>query len=125
RVARGRLAPRPVPAREMRKEDAQRCRLDRVESGVRPDELEGPLVARAVEAELADGVRDRRIGARDEPAVAEREEVLRREEAERGADARRRDPGRTERLRGILEQRDSERRQLAERRRTAEEVHGD
>src|SRR4029079_10914234 len=72
RVARGRLAPRTGPARATRKEDAQRCRLDRVESGVRPDELEGPLVARAVEAELADGVRDRRIGARDEPDVAER-----------------------------------------------------
>src|SRR4029079_511079 len=97
----------------------------RVEPGVRPDELERPLVARAVEAELADGVRDGRVGARYTPAVAEREEVLRRKEAECRADARGRDPRRAERLRGILEQRHSDRRQLAERRRTAAAVQRD
>ena len=37
RVARRRLAPRPVPAGEVREEDAQRRRLDRVEPRVRTD----------------------------------------------------------------------------------------
>ena len=54
RIARGRLAARRVPAGESREEDAEHRRLDRVEPGVHPDELERPLVARAVEAEHAD-----------------------------------------------------------------------
>ena len=107
----------------MGKEDAERGGLDRIEPRVRPDELECLLVARAVEPELADRVGDARVRAGDEPAVTEREEVLRREEAEGRADAGRRDPRRSERLGGVLEQRQPERRELGERRRPAEEVH--
>ena len=114
------LAPRAVPARELREEDAQRRGLDRVEPGVRPDELEGALVERAVEAQLAHDVRDP-PSARDETAVLEREEVLRRVEAERRADAGRGDAGRAERLRRVLEQGQVERGQLGERRWPAEE----
>ena len=70
---------------------------------------------------LRDGV----IRARDEPAVAEREEVLRREEAECRADAGRRNALRAERLCGVFEQRDAQRGQLCERRAPAEEVDRD
>ena len=63
------------------------------------------------------------VAAGDETAVAEREEVLGREEAEGGADARARDAGGAERLGRVLDQRQPESRELGERRRTAEEVH--
>ena len=118
------LAPGPVPSGEVREEHPQRRGLDRVEPRVRTDELERLLVARAVEAELAHTVGDAVVDARDKSAVAQREEVLRREEAERRADARRRRPGRAEGLRRVLEQRHAERRELGQRGRTAEQVHG-
>ena len=122
-VARGRLAPCGVPAGEVRQEDAEHRGLDGVEPRVRPDELEGLLVARAVEAQHPHALGDLVVEARHEPAVAEREEVLRREEAERRADAGLRDALGAERLRGVLDQREPERRELGERRRPAEEVH--
>ena len=98
-------------------------RPGRVEPRVRPDQLEGLLVARAVEAEHPEPLRDLVVPARDEPAVTEREEVLGREEAERRADAGARDAGCAERLRGVLDQRQPESGELGERRRPAEEVH--
>src|SRR3990172_10101436 len=50
RVPRSRLAPRRIPARDVREEDPQGGSLDGIEAGVRPHELERDLVARAVEA---------------------------------------------------------------------------
>ena len=61
-----------------------------------------------------------RVVDRDQAAVAEREEVLRREEAEGRGDARR-DAARAERLRGVLDHRQPEAAEVG--RRTAEEVH--
>ena len=62
----------------MRQEDPQRGGLDLVEARVVADEVEVLLVARAVEAEHPDPVAELLVGDRDEPAVAEPEEVLRR-----------------------------------------------
>jgi hypothetical protein len=81
------------------------------------------LVARAVEAEHADAVAELLVGDRDEPAVAEPEQVLRRVEAERGRDPGPRDHGRAERLRRVLHERQAELGELLERRRPAEQVH--
>ena len=124
RVACRGLTPSVVPARELREEDTEHRGLHRVESRVRPDELEGLLVARAVEAQHPHALGDVVVETRDEPAVTQREEVLRREEAERRADARPRDPLGAERLRGVLDERKPERGELGERRRPPEEVHG-
>ena len=63
------------------------------------------------------------VPARDEPAVPERKQVLRGEEAERRADSGARDARRTEGLRRVLEQRQAEASELLERRRPAEQVH--
>ena len=122
-VARRTLAAAVVPALEVRQEDAQRGGLDRVEPRVGADELEGLLVARAVEAEHPHPLGHLVVATGDEAAVAEREEVLGREEAEGGADARARDARGAERLRGILDQRQPEGGELGERRGAAEEVH--
>ena len=77
-----------------------------------------------MEAQHADALGDLRVAARDEPAVAEREQVLGRVEAERRGDAVPGDVGRAERLRRVLDQRQAERGELVERRRAAEQVHG-
>ena len=82
------------------------------------------LVARAVEAQHPDALGHLVVPAGDEPAVAEREQVLGREEAERRADAGARDAGGAERLRRVLDQRQPERRELGERRGAAEQVDG-
>jgi hypothetical protein len=113
-----------VPSGETRQEDAEHRGLYGVETGVRADELEGPLVAGAVEAEHPHTVRDVVVRARHEPAVAEREEVLRREEAEGRADPGLRDSVGAERLRGVLDEREPERDELVEWRRPAEEMDG-
>ena len=60
---------------------------------------------------------------RDEAAVAEAEEVLRREEAVRRGDALRCDAGSAEGLRSVLDHRDAERDELVHRRGPAEQVH--
>ena len=127
-VARRRLAPGRVPAVQLAEEDAEHGGLELVEARVVADQLERLLVARAVEAEQADGLGERRVLGGDEPAVAEREQVLGREEAERrggahGADAPVAD-ARAERLRRVLEHRDPLR-QRVDRRRPAEQVDGD
>jgi hypothetical protein len=54
------------------------------------------------------------VGRGDQAAVAEGEQVLGREEAEGRGDAGRRHSLRTERLRGVLDDRDAERRQRRE-----------
>src|SRR5919108_5164527 len=91
------------PAVEVRELDPQDRRLELVEPGVVADQLEGLLVARAVEAQHADGLGELVVARRDRPAVAERAEVLRREERERGGGAERAGPAgsvaRTGRLR--------------------------
>ena len=113
-VARGRLGGAPVPAGEPGQEDPQRSGLHLVEARVVADELERRLVEGAVEAQHPDALGHLVVAARDEAAVAEGEEVLRREEAEGRADARARDAGRAERLSRVLDQRQAERRELGE-----------
>ena len=122
-VAGGSLATRHVPAGEVRKEDAEHRGLHGVEAGVRPHQLEGLLVARTVEAEHSHALGDAVVETRHESAVAEREEVLRREEAERRADAGLGDTLRSERLGRVLEDRNSELRELAECCHAPEQVH--
>ena len=125
RVAGGGLAPRGVPAVELGRKSAKRRRLELVEARVVADELELLLVARAVEAEQPDAVGERGVVGRDEAAVAEAEEVLRREEAERARDAERADRDRrggAEGLRGVLDRPGSPSGSSCERGRAAEEV---
>jgi hypothetical protein len=81
-VASGRLAPQTIPLRYVGQHHAQPRRLQLVEARVVADELEVALVARAVEAEQADPLRERLVGDRDQAAVAEAAEVLRRVEGE-------------------------------------------
>ena len=81
-VAGRRSAARLVPARELRQEDAQERGLQLVEARVVADELEVRLVAGAVEGKKLDAVGELLVVGRDEPAVAEAEEVLGRIEAE-------------------------------------------
>ena len=75
-----------------------------------------------MEAEHPDPVGELGVVDRDEAAVAEREQVLGREEAEGRGDARG-DAGRPERLRRVLDDRQAERLQLVDGGGTAEEVH--
>src|SRR5207237_9474077 len=116
------LPPQPVPLRDLREEQAERRRLELVEARVVADELEVALVARAVEAEQADPLAELLVGDRDQAAVAERAEVLRRVEGEGRGDAGRRDPLRSEGLRRVLDDRRAEPGELRELGRTAEGV---
>src|SRR2546426_11567491 len=70
-----------VPGVELGEEEAKEPSLELVEAGVVADEVEIPLVARAVKREHAHAVGKLRVARRDEAAVAEAEEVLRRIEA--------------------------------------------
>ena len=115
-IALGRLAPERGPGGELAQEDPERRRLDLVEARVRPDVLEDALRPRSVEAQQADALGELRVVGRDEPAVPEPEQVLRRIEAEGRGDAGARDFRRAERLRGVLDQRHAERGELRERR---------
>ena len=114
-VARGRLAARRVPARQVRQEDPQHRGLHRVEARVVADQLEVLLGPRAVEAEHPDPVAELGVVHGDEPAVAEREQVLGREEAEGRGDARRDTRG-AEGLRRVLDDRQAEPAELLDRR---------
>jgi hypothetical protein len=76
-----------------------------------------------MEAQHPDAGRELHVGAGDKAAVAEPEEVLRREEAEGGGDAGGRDPLGAEGLGGVLDQRLTELRELRERRGASEQVH--
>ena len=87
----------PRSSRQVRQEDAQHRGLNRVEPAVVADQLELLLRLRAVEAEHPDPLGERGVVDGDEAAVAECEQVLGREEAERRGDARR-DPGGAEGL---------------------------
>ena len=107
-VARRRGAARLVPAGELRQEDAQERGLQLVEAGVVADEVEGRLVARAVEGEELDAVGELLVVRRHEPSVAEAEEVLRGIEAEGRDRAVLRDARRAEGLRRVLEHGDAE-----------------
>ena len=107
-VACGGLAARAVPAVELAQEEPQRGSLDLVEARVRPDVGEALLVLRAVKAEHPNAVRQVLVRRRDEPAVAEREQVLRREEAEGRGDADGGDASGAEGLRRVLDDRDAE-----------------
>src|SRR5438552_2152615 len=108
----------------MRQEDAQRGSLDRVEPRVRPYKLVRALVERPVEAEHPQAIGDALVGARHETAVAEREEVLRRKEAEGRANAGCGDAGGAERLRSVLDQGEAESGEGGKRRGPTEEMHG-
>ena len=124
-VAVGGLAAQRRPAVELAQEDAQRRGLDLVEPRVGSHVLEDPLGLRAVEAQHADALGELGVVDRDEAAVAEAEEVLRRVEAERRGDARAGDLRRAEGLGRVLDHRDAEAGELRERRRPAEEVDGE
>ena len=73
-----------------------RSGLERVQPRVRPDQLERLLVPRSVEAQHPDPLRDPGVRRGNEAAVAEREQVLGREETEGGRDAGGRDTRRAE-----------------------------
>ena len=107
----------------MGEEDAEHGGLNGIESGVRSDELERLLVARAVEAEHPHALCVVVVQACDESAVTERKEVLRREEAEGRADTRLSDALGAERLGCVLDQWEPQRRELVERGWATEEVH--
>src|SRR5439155_1601741 len=95
-------AARLVPARDLRQEDAQERGLQLVEPGVVTDEVERRLVARAVEREELNALRELLVTRRHEPPVAEAEEVLGGIEAEGRDRPMLRDPGRAEGLGGVL-----------------------
>ena len=82
RVARGGGTARGVRVVEPLEEETQRRGLELVEARVVAHELERLLVFRAVEAQQADPLGELGVARRDEPAVADAREVLRREEAE-------------------------------------------
>ena len=105
----------------MRQEDPEHRGLDGVEPRVVADQVEVLLVARAVEAEHPDPVGELGVVHRDETAVAESEQVLRREEAEGRGDARR-DSLRAECLSRVLDDRHVERAEIVDRRRPSEEM---
>src|SRR5207244_9031274 len=86
-VALRRGAAQPRPFAEVWEEDAQRSRLQLVQPGVVADEVEVHLVAGAVEAEHPHAVAELVVVDRDQAAVSQAEEVLRRIEAERRRDA--------------------------------------
>ena len=108
----------------MRQEDAERGGVDLVEARVVADELEPDLRLGAVEAQQPQSLAELLVVDRNQAAVAEREEVLRRVEAERRRDALLRDARRAEGLRRVLDQRQVECLELVERRRPPEQVHG-
>ena len=122
------LPPEQVPAVELRQKDAESGRLDLVQSRVVTDELEALLVPGAVKSQHPDRLGEALVARRDEAPVPDAEQVLRREEAERAGDADRPGPaafhGRTERLRGVFDHRNSSRK-LGERRRAAEDMDGE
>jgi hypothetical protein len=124
-VARGRLAPLRDPRVELGQEDPQDGGLQLVEARVVAEQLEVDLVAGAVEAEHAHALRELRIVRGDETPVAEREQVLRRVEAERRRNAGAGNLRRAEGLRRVLDHRDAELRELGGGRRPAEQVHRD
>ena len=106
-VARGGLAALRVPRFDVAQEDPQERRLERVEARVVADVLELLLRPRAVEAQHPQPLGERSVVDGDQPAVAKREQVLGREEAERRRDARR-DPACAERLGGVFDHRQAE-----------------
>ena len=122
-VPRGSLAALRVPAVEVLEEEPQRGRLQLVQPRVRADVLEVALVAGAVEAQHPHALGELVVETRDQPAVADAAEVLRRVEAERRRDAGGRDAAGAEGLRGVLDERQAERGQLLERRGPAEQMH--
>ena len=105
--------------------------MERVEAEVAADLGVEVLRRRAVRAQQAHARGERGVVRRDEPGVAERAEVLRREEAERGERAQPADGtergARADRLRGVLDEaqpvRGGERLQRRHRARLTEEVH--
>src|SRR2546421_13079927 len=82
-IVRGGLSPAAVPRVELREKKAKERGLELVEAGVVADEVEIPLVARAVKCEHAHAVGKLHVARRDEAAVAEAEEGLRRIEGVR------------------------------------------
>jgi hypothetical protein len=123
RVPRGGLTPSLRPPVELCEKDTEERGLQLVEPRVVADEVEVDLVRRAVERKHAHALEQRLVVRRDETAVADAKEVLRREEAERRDVADLRDAGRAERLRGVLDHRHAELRQLDGGSGTAEQVH--
>src|SRR6185437_16863372 len=105
-VAGGRLAACRVPAADLAEEEAQHGGLQLVEPRVVADRLEVLLVTRAVEAKQRDPVGELLVGRRDKASIAEREQVLGREEAEGRERSHLRDALGAVGLRGVLEDRD-------------------
>ena len=127
RVAEGGGTARGVRVVEPLEEEPQRRGLELVEARVVAHELERLLVLRAVEAQQADPLGELGVGRRDEAAVTDAREVLRREEAERackpiGSRAPVAERG-TERLGGVLDDGNSVG-QAVDRHGPAEEVDG-
>src|SRR3954447_6883433 len=82
-----RLAPEARPLVELRQEHAQERRLQLVEARVVADELEVLLRPRSVEAQEPDALAQLLVQYGHEAAVTEREQVLRRIEAEGRGDS--------------------------------------
>ncbi len=124
RVPRGGLAAQPVPPVDAA---AGRCGASRpaARRGASCSRRTRTPSSRASRGSAASGPARRAPASltATRPPSPKREEVLRREEAERRGDARR-DPGRAEGLRGVLDDRQAEPPQRLDRRRAAEQVHG-
>ena len=123
-VARRCLPPGAVPAVELVEEEPQHGGLELVEARVVADRLELLLLARAVEAQERDPVGQRLVGRRHEASVSEPEQVLRREEAEGRQHSGGGDTFGAEGLGRVLDDRDLQLLELAERHGPPEEVHG-
>src|SRR5439155_5232861 len=108
RVARRGLAPKLRPRTEPAEEDAEHGGLQLVQARVVANELKVHLVARAVETKHPHAVAELLVRDRDQTAVTEREEVLRRIEAERRRDSDTTDVRRAECLRRGLDHRHAE-----------------
>ena len=128
-VVRRGCAPAPRPGVELGQLDAEERRLNLVQARVVADELPRLLVPGAVEAQHPRELGDLLAGSGDRAAVPETAEILGREEAERRRRAERAGTpvrtGRPRRLSGVLQHRDTERLDLADRGDVAEQVDGD
>ena len=127
-VGRSDLGAAAVVVLQPPKPDPEERRLKLVQSGVCPRPAGEVARLLPVRAKLANRLGKPRVRGDNRTAVAERPEVLRRVEGEAAGDADR--SRRTSvdhepvRLRGVLDERHSERKQLVDRRRAAVEVDG-
>src|SRR5262249_21681193 len=110
-IVRSALAPRAAPAIDAAQLDAERGGLNRVEARVDADRVMAVLRVLAVRAEQFDFIRQRVVACRDESAVADAAQILRRKKriaAEIAYRARGLAAGaRAERLRRVLDDADA------------------